>query len=85
VACLLQPSGLMRRWSVLLLALLSTAAFARGGASGHPRSVYVHGYTTKRGTYVAPHRRAAADSRKSNNWSHVGNVNPYTGKDGTKQ
>lgn len=75
----------MRRLSVLLLTLLSTTASARGGASAHPRSVYVHGYTTKRGTTVAPHHRTDADLRKSNNWSHVGNVNPYTGKEGTKQ
>jgi hypothetical protein len=75
----------MRRWSLVFLALLSTAASARGRGSGHSGSVPVHSYTTKRGTHVAPHHRTAADGRKTNNWSHVGNVNPYTGKEGTKR
>ena len=46
--------------------------------------VYVHGYTTKNGTYVAPHYRSAPDSNPYNNWSTRGNVNPYTGEVGTK-
>jgi hypothetical protein len=47
-------------------------------------SVHVHGYTRKNGTYVAPHVRTAPDSTKYNNWSTRGNINPYTGKAGTK-
>lgn len=46
--------------------------------------VYVHGYTTKNGTYVAPHMRSSPDGNPYNNWSSVGNVNPYTGQAGTK-
>lgn len=46
--------------------------------------VYVHGFTTKNGTYVAPHYRSAPDGNPYNNWSTVGNVNPYTGQAGTK-
>lgn len=45
---------------------------------------YVHGYTRKDGTYVAPHYRSDPDGDFSNNWSTVGNVNPYTGEEGTK-
>jgi hypothetical protein len=66
----------------LLLALLPEAAFARGHGTG---AVRVGGYTTRRGTYVAPHSRTRADSTRSNNWSHSGNVNPYTGQRGTKR
>ena len=47
--------------------------------------VKVNGYTKKNGTYVAPHYRTAPDSKKSNNWSTKGNVNPITGKKGTKK
>jgi hypothetical protein len=46
--------------------------------------VYVHGYTTKNGTYVAPHYRSSPDSSVLNNWSTRGNVNPYTGQVGTR-
>jgi hypothetical protein len=55
--------------------------YSTGSKSG---SVYVHGHTTKNGTYVAPHHRSAPDGSKANNWSTKGNVNPYTGKKGTK-
>jgi hypothetical protein len=73
---------------------MSGSAFARGGgghsggghvarSSGSAHSV--RGYVTKRGTYVAPHRATNPDSTKTNNWSHKGNVNPDTGKTGTKK
>jgi hypothetical protein len=54
------------------------AAFAKGGSHS------VKGHTTKNGTYVQPHHATNRDSTKSNNYSHKGNVNPYTGKTGTK-
>ncbi len=47
-------------------------------------AVHVRGYTTKNGTYVAPHYRSAPDGNFYNNWSTKGNVNPYTGQEGTK-
>lgn len=56
-------------------AMLSTAAVGQ---------VYVHGYTTKNGTYVAPYYRSAPDHSLLNNYSTRGNVNPYTGQAGTR-
>jgi len=61
--------------SVFLLLAIGITAIA---------AVYVHGYTRKDGTYVAPHYRSDPDSSKLNNWSTKGNTNPYTGKEGTK-
>lgn len=46
--------------------------------------VHVHGYYRKNGTYVQPHYRTAPDGIVENNWSFKGNVNPFTGKVGTK-
>ena len=46
-------------------------------------STYVSGYTKSNGTYVQGHYRTAPDATITNNWSTVGNVNPYTGKAGT--
>jgi hypothetical protein len=65
---------------------LPTATLASGSHnSGHSSSpVHVSGHTTKTGAYVPAHYRTAPDHSKSNNWSTKGNVNPYTGKAGTK-
>lgn len=65
---------------------LPTATLARGShSSNHPSStVHVSGHTTKTGAYVPAHYRTAPDHSKSNNWSTKGNVNPYTGKVGTR-
>ena len=46
-------------------------------------TVYVQGYTRSNITYVQGHYRTAPDATITNNWSTVGNVNPYTGKPGT--
>ena len=45
---------------------------------------YVDGYTKQNGTYVVPHMQTNSNNTKNDNWSSQGNVNPYTGKDGTK-
>lgn len=69
----------MRPVLIGLLALnLAAPALPRAGA------VHVRGYVTRNGTYVAPHYRSAPDHNPFNNWSTRGNVNPYTGKSGTK-
>ncbi len=60
---------------IALAFILSLACYA---------DVSVSGYYRKDGTYVRPHMRSNPDSSFSNNWSTVGNVNPYTGKRGTK-
>lgn len=51
----------------------------------HAKSTRVHGYQKKNGHYVQSHRRTSPDKTKSNNWSTKGNVNPYTGKEGTRK
>ena len=44
--------------------------------------VKVKGYDKKKRTYVQPHYRTAPNSTKNENFSTVGNTNPYTGKAG---
>jgi hypothetical protein len=66
------------------LILPADALARRGGSRGMGGSVRVRPYTRKDGTYVGPHFRTRPDSSKSNNWSTKGNINPYTGKPGTK-
>ena len=70
---------------------LSSPALARGkGSSSYTSSGKsggshgVRGYTRKDGTHVAPHRQTNPNATKRDNWSTKGNVNPHTGKKGTK-
>jgi len=69
--------------TLFLILSLSSFADARGGG-GHGGSHAVSGHITSRGTYVAPHRATNPNGTKLDNWSTKGNVNPYTGKPGTK-
>lgn len=79
---------------------LSSSAFAKGGGGGNgsgghsnasshgygsaSESHSTSGYTKSNGTYVAPSHATNPNGTKSDNWSTKGNVNPYTGKEGTK-
>jgi hypothetical protein len=70
-------SSILKRIAVIAAALIVSTASAKG-------PVAVSGYTRSNGTYVQPHYRSAPDGNFQNNWSTSGNVNPYTGKAGTK-
>jgi hypothetical protein len=54
------------------------------GAAAKSGSHSIRGHVTKSGTYVAPSRATNPNSTKMDNYSQKGNVNPYTGKAGTK-
>lgn len=75
--------------TILLIAAcaLSMGAFAKGGSHGQGSggSHSVRGHTTKNGTYVKPTRATNPNHTKRDNYSQKGNVNPYTGKQGTKE
>lgn len=67
----------MRAWLVIGVAAFALigglqAAEARGGRGGGGGGglIGVRGYTTQRGTYVAPHVRSRADGVLSNNLSY---------------
>ena len=69
----------MKKQNLLLIIfslLISTQAFSK--------VIHVRGYTTRKGTYKAPHYRTNNDHSRSNNWSNKGNQNPVTGKKGYK-
>ena len=56
-----------------------------GHVGSYSRTVRVRGYSKKSGAHVSPHNRTSPDSTRNNNWSHKGNINPYTGKVGSKR
>jgi len=61
----------------IAIALIGTVAFAQ-------TSEYVSGYTKSNGTYVQGYHRTVANNTVYDNYSTAPNVNPYTGKTGTK-
>lgn len=64
----------MKKITTLLIALCAASAWAQ---------TYVRPHVTKDGTYVEGHQRTAPNHTKTDNYSTQGNVNPYTGKEGT--
>src|SRR5437773_1964805 len=56
----------------------------RGGGSQGGGHTYVRPHTRRDGTYVQPHNRTTPNSTQRDNFSSRGNVNPYTGKPGTR-
>lgn len=71
-------------WEAMKRALLALAFLLCIISYANAKDVHVRGYTRKDGRYVQPHYRSAPDGNPYNNWSTKGNVNPYTGKPGTK-
>jgi len=46
---------------------------------------YVPGYTKQNGTQVQGYYRTNPNNTQYDNYSTRGNINPYTGKEGTKE
>jgi hypothetical protein len=65
-------------------AILFIAAILVFASSFGQSQTYVTGYTRSNGTYVEGHYRTTSNYTRDDNWSTVGNVNPYTGTEGTK-
>lgn len=63
----------------LIIALSACVALSAIAASHATRS-----YTKKNGTHVQRSHATNPNHKKSDNYSQKGNVNPYTGKNGTK-
>lgn len=49
----------------------------------NPNLVWVNGYATRRGTWVPGYWRTAANGTMYDNFSSLGNINPFTGQPGT--
>ncbi len=68
----------LKRAIIFLTAILVYAiTFGQG-------QTHVQGYYRSNGTYVQGHYRTLPNSTVLDNWSMKGNINPYTGKEGTK-
>lgn len=75
--------------ALLSTLIISTPALAKKSygmsspSSGGSHSV--SGHVRKDGTYVQPHRATNQNQTQRDNWSSKPNVNPYTGKPGSKE
>lgn len=65
----------MRKTILTTIMLLSASAVSA--------DEYVHGYTKPNGTYVQPYYRSSPNGTTMDNYSTRGNINPYTGQQGT--
>lgn len=72
----------MKKLIIISSLLLSVIAM---NAQSNPRSTTTRGYVKKNGTYVEPSHRTSPNRTQRDNYSSKGNVNPYTGKTGTKK
>jgi hypothetical protein len=79
-------------FAIALASLIaSTMLVDHAGASSEKSShknlgiVHVKEYVRKNGTHVKPSCRTLPNETKKDNWSSLGNVNPCTGKKGTKR
>jgi hypothetical protein len=68
----------------IIAACVATLMLATGLAQAKGGSHAIKGHTTKNGTHVAPTRAKDPNHTKSDNYSSKGNVNPASGKKGTK-
>jgi hypothetical protein len=71
----------MKHTVLILVTVMATFFMLDAEAA---RTTSVRGYTNKKGVYVHSHRKTTPNSTKRDNYSTKGNVNPYTGKAGTK-
>ena len=77
-----------------LFITMASSAYASGYSNSNSSTPYynnsnnssvdVSGYTRSNGSYVNSYERSSPDNTTSNNWSTKGNINPYTGQEGTK-
>jgi hypothetical protein len=61
----------------IAIIFLSLVSFAQG-------YTHVSGYTRSNGTYVQGYYRTLPNDTRNDNWSTIGNTNPFTGVAGTK-
>jgi hypothetical protein len=59
-------------------------SYSSGSGYVNSESHYIHGYTQKNGTYVPGHYATNPNGIRNDNYSTRGNVNPWTGKFGSK-
>ena len=67
---------------LVLIATTGLAGTAPNAWAGGSHST--KGYVKKDGSYVAPSGAKNPNNTKADNYSSKGNLNPYSGKDGTK-
>lgn len=63
---------------------MAVALMSLGSAANAQNHTSVRGYSRSDGTYIQRHMRTLPNATRNDNWSTIGNTNPYTGRAGTK-
>ena len=73
--------------TVCVITMSSIAKGNKEAGNGHVNSNNhtIRGHSTESRGYVAPSHATNRNNTKSDNYTQKGNVNPYTGKEGTKK
>ena len=76
----------MKKISSLLICLsIFAISFSTFSQTVNPNHRTVKTYTKKSGTVVQKHEQTVPNKTKKDNYSTKGNINPNTGKKGTKK
>jgi hypothetical protein len=70
--------------SLLIMGLMTVPVEARRRSSSSGSYTTVRPSITRNGTYRQGHVRTNPNTSRMDNWSTKGNVNPYTGKKGSR-
>jgi len=73
----------MKKHQILMAVAILIASAWVGIPAADAGDTYVNGYFRANGTYVQPHYRSAPNRSRLDNYSTRGNLNPYTGRQGT--
>jgi hypothetical protein len=83
---------MMKILAVAIASLVASTLFLDTAWASRKRSGYKKSQNTpskvnpkKQTTSVKSHARTSPNNTKADNWSTIGNINPYTGKKGTKR
>ncbi len=77
--------NLMSCCTIALALCISPQVQAKRASGGSGGAHHVNGHFKKNGTYVQPHHATNPNHTQRDNYSSKPNVNPYNGKQGTKE
>lgn len=69
---------------VMAAGLFTSSEVLAARGCGRHNDILVSGYFRSNGTYVAPHFRTLPNHTQRDNWGCRPNINPHTGRRGTR-
>jgi hypothetical protein len=77
------PKQRQKEKTTMIKNILTAAMMVIVAASAHAQGYhYTRGYITRSGSYVPSHYATNPNGNRFDNWSTIGNYNPFTGQPG---